>query len=230
MEGRHMRKPSTYNWAPQRNPFQSCWKLWTQALQPSFDIQQSNFLLRHLCLGAWLSQTTCTGWKYSPSHDSMHELVDSKWICCSTMVEQRGRGAFQRYYRRHNDLAETPPQDAINAICKGNTSRVTATGWAPFQAQNQRSSLVTLKDKCRNGPPSQVWATSLGDITVDGLCVADSIRNRDTLAVSYGSYDNDYSAAACVIEGALSHHPCILCQPTTPGPTQIHDAYQGKLT
>ena len=78
--------------------------------------------------------------------------------------------------------------------------------------------------------PSRVWATSLVDITDDGLYVADSIRNRDALAASDGSYDNDCSAAACVIEGALSHYPRILCQTTTPGPTQIHDAYQGKLT
>eukprot|EP00957_Ditylum_brightwellii_P150606 11467332-Ditylum_brightwellii.AAC.1 len=39
LEGRHMRRPSTYNWDPQNNPSQSCWKLLTQALQSSFDIQ-----------------------------------------------------------------------------------------------------------------------------------------------------------------------------------------------
>eukprot|EP00957_Ditylum_brightwellii_P198126 15095461-Ditylum_brightwellii.AAC.1 len=158
-------------------------------------------------------------------HDCHSELADSNWICHSTIVEQRGRSAFQRYYRCQDDLVKIPPQDAINTSCEENSSQVTATGWTPFHVLTQRPSLSTLKDKCRNRSPPWVWTTSTVDITDGRKYAADSIRNRDALAVSDRPYDNDCSAAACVIEGALPNQPCILCQATTPGPIQIHDTY-----
>eukprot|EP00957_Ditylum_brightwellii_P119934 9152557-Ditylum_brightwellii.AAC.1 len=64
----------------------------------------------------------------------------------------------------------------------------------------------------------------------DGKYVAADIREGEAIAVSDGSFKNNRSTAACIIEGKIPGLNSVQSTATTPGNLDVHDAYRGGLT
>jgi hypothetical protein len=72
---------------------------------------------------------------------------------------------------------------------------------------------------------ADTWCFAYCDIPNDGQAIAAAIKSRSTIAVSDGSYKNQYGMAAVIIEGKTFLY-CISAKVITPGDAQDHSSYR----
>ena len=218
-----------YEWSYQARSPKRIWDKWETAIKLTFELQRGNYLPGNNRLGSWLSSAASTGFKYSPSEDTMYEERDSEWFQLSPVIRHRGRGSNQRYCRISNQVTN-PPQDAGHAVCAvKNENHIASTGWSTIirEPSPEVSSLEEhLAKKCSESK----WATSTFFCNDDGRYIATAIHNGEAIAVSDGSYKDGKAAAACIIEGAENQKHRITATSTSPGEDNIQDAYRAELT
>jgi hypothetical protein len=74
---------------------------------------------------------------------------------------------------------------------------------------------------------ADTWCFAYCNIPNDRQAIAAAIKRRSTIAVSDGSYKNQYGTAAVIIEGDTSLHR-IIAKVITPGGAQDHSSYRSE--
>jgi hypothetical protein len=94
--------------------------------------------------------------------------------------------------------------------------------------QSVQNSPHTFSESLTLVPATERWCTEWLDVSDEGVIVADAIRNHAAIAVSDGSYKEEYGTAAWVIEGdsAIGR---ILGRVIVPGGAHDHSSYRSEL-
>eukprot|EP00957_Ditylum_brightwellii_P132880 10133269-Ditylum_brightwellii.AAC.2 len=80
------------------------------------------------------------------------------------------------------------------------------------------------------GPADRRWATRNAVSIDNDKYVAEAIGKGEAIAVSDGSFKNNRSTVACIIEGKIPGLNSVSTTATTPGNLSVHDPYRGELT
>eukprot|EP00957_Ditylum_brightwellii_P181177 13800561-Ditylum_brightwellii.AAC.1 len=169
-----------------------------------------------------------TGWKYSPMENRLYETSSEGWLPRSPTIERRGCTAFKHFNSRTS--LSSLPNDSVNTVCLQNRSKVTMTGWAESLKPLPSQQDLSFEERMLYGPADRRWVTRNAVSIDNGKYVVEAIGKGEAIAVSDGSFKNNHSAAACIIEDKIPGLNSVSATAITPGNLSVHDPYRGELT
>jgi hypothetical protein len=86
----------------------------------------------------------------------------------------------------------------------------------------------TLREALESGYPDECWATAVSQSSDNGEYITDAIRSSIAIAVSDGSFKDNFGMVAWVVEGATSAHR-ICGANVSPGHPNDQGAYRSEL-
>ena len=111
-------------------------------------------------------------------------------------------------------------------------SHLIATGTAQHEEPNQREerTITSLSEYLQSLPVDRKWSLEAMTIPEDEATnLAEAIKNGTAIAVSDGSFSNEFGTASWVIEGANSHGR-ITGNNISPGDRLDQNAYRSELS
>jgi hypothetical protein len=177
-------------------------------------------------LGKWLRSDDKWPWYYSKDYDCLYH------------ISEHGCLEFSRIPHRSHRLIFTKkgiPTDSISKLyratvfSKGNQWICSGFDDILMNQTNQPSTNQSFFDHLMNLPPHDRWFMEHLDMIDQGVTIAQAQRNREAIAVSDGSFKNEYGTATWVIEGDSSYGR--LCgKVIAPGGSRDHSPYRSELT
>ena len=218
-----------YQWMKQGPLTTSDWNLWQQALSKCFCTRGLN--LKHP-LGKWTSHTLgAHQWYYDPTSERLLEQHGDSVRFFSRQSGRPSRKAKLKYHSAtHLTTSEIPPSACPAKVFKQG-SLLALSGWAPaikpptHQATSSFSEYVK-----KNVHPDAAWAVTrfIASNADDGKAVAESIKNGCCVAISDGSFKDEFGTASWIVQGE-DEFGSLEGSLVTPGNPEDQSAYRSEL-
>jgi hypothetical protein len=174
-------------------------------------------------LGKWLKWDDDWEWYFSPSQECLFRYRSDGWKYFSQVHKRDKLPTFLNTGKETNK-----PEDLQRATIYVNKNRLVCTGWAPIKyTQNPKAD--TFLQHLSRLDPEEHWCFDYLDMTDDRYIMAEAIKQGNAIAVSDGSFQDQYGPAAWVLEGDSSSGR-ISGAVTAPGNAKDQSAYRSELT
>jgi hypothetical protein len=209
----------TLSWPRQQRPSSKDWRIWQGFLKKSFLFRG---LRLHSPLGAWLRAGEGWEWFYSPSHECLFKFDSKDWTAFSQIHRRDKLPTFTSV-----GVVSHPPKDLCRASIYFNKKRIVCTGFSPIRhiSQAQPTSLFQHLQLAEKG---EKWCFSHFDMQDEGSILAQAIQEGEAIAISDGSFHDQYGTAAWVLEGCVSTGRAIGAV-VVPGTAKDQSAYRSEL-
>ena len=219
-------RPHYYRWPQQQRPTDDDWQWWEAAM--SMLVSTDNELVEPL--GPWTDSDTTWTWFVSPSEERLYQREEGKWIYYSKIRSLRRRSLPT--FERQGESTEFP-MDAVRA-----TVAQYGDQHARLLAMATRSTLYlatvdsnpSLRQAIEGLSADQKWSMQEVEWSADGgQALVDAIANGCAIAVSDGSFKDEYGTAGWTIRGDTDD-VFITGSNITPGDGQYQSAYRSELS
>jgi hypothetical protein len=208
------------SWPKQAPPLRHDWTIWRKFIKSCF---LSRGMKLQQPLGAWIQHDVKWPWYYSTDTDCLYHNSEggckefSRVPHCSNRMIFMNLGASTEVVPKLYRATVYPKGQRW--ICSGFDGILTIT----------TPSRHTFTEFLVGLPPTERWCMDHLLMDDNGFTIVQALQNREAIAVSDGSFKNEYGTAAWVIEGADSHGR-ILGQVIAPGGPSDHSPYRSELT
>jgi hypothetical protein len=198
MEGQwDVHRPHYYGWPTQPRPSEKVWKWWRHAVVKCFTtfggtLQQP--------LGVWTDTDETWEWFHCSDKDRLYQRTDDGWRFWIKQSSQR-RKAHPIFFTQ--GLCEALPTRAVraNVSLEGYHCRLLSSSLAQTVAP-EIPAAESIDDAVRQLDPSQRWSVQDVRMSPDqGATLAQAIIDGDAIAVSDGSFKDEYSTAEWTLRG-----------------------------
>jgi hypothetical protein len=207
------------SWPRQQKSSSQDWSIWQTYLKKAF---LSRGLRLQAPLGNWLHCDDRWEWYFSPSHGCLYKLELGQWMLFSSILKRDRLPAFSA-----SGTPSPPPSDLHRATIYFRRSQIICTGFAPI-SNNQSPQVTTFSRYLQLSEPGESWCFSHLDLSDDGHTLATAIKEGDAIAISNGSFRDQYGTAAWVLEGSNSNGR-IVGAVIAPGTAKDQSAYRSEL-
>jgi hypothetical protein len=210
LEGKSEANPITYHeWPNQGDPGRHAWTQWRQMLASWFCAGHLEHGLLNT-LGAWLEKAPKEWqWWYVLQEERVYRILDGNWQFYS--VWRTGQRTRQRrfIYGGTIENEEVPRRRRRATVREYGENMVQLTGYSENETirdEEEQSVPLTLAQRIQACPDNIRWAVERFAVEDGGRTIAEAIRQRKAVAVSDGSYKDEFGTAAYVLEGANSEN------------------------
>ena len=192
------------HWIRTRNPSQSQWDRWRQALRDTFLSAHSTNRRLNKTLGIWTEEKDASWiwWKHHTT-DTLYQQQDNEW-------HQWSRAPIHRYNKymnpipvQANDVPQVLHRASVHVPHRRRYITVLSTGMSTYTNDDVPAS-PSIQQSIQNLPMGLQWTIDRIKTTDNGNTIATAIRNNNAVAVSDGSLKHNKGTAAFVIEGSTS--------------------------
>lgn len=214
----------SYDWPMQSKPPESDWILWRAALQESVLTPQGHLIFT---LGLWLHPTPPEWqWFYAPDEERLYRREGEQVWYYPKLVARASRSAVLRFTSKFT--GKVIPSTAERATVTQARSTIYLQGYAATVPEVHQSPTKSLHQVLADLPSSAQWAVQQVRCSDNGAKIVEAIRNGTCIAVSDGSFKDEYGTAAWVLEGRTSEGR-IEGVGIIPGEPKIQGAYRSEL-
>jgi hypothetical protein len=218
-EERLQRNPHT--WPNQGRPEQDAWDLWAEALAKSLGASADGDCTVEQSVSLWNQVPIWLYWFYDRYHDRLYERTEhDEWYYWMRSVH------VNRYHQRQQceapDLLTLEPATVQNM-----RSYRRITGSARIDLQPEDETHDEWLDELQN-PAEFSWLTSLVTTNDDGEWIAQAIRDGVAVAISDGSFKDEFGTASWTLQGEDDYN-AIKGRCSVPGPAEWQGAYRSEL-
>jgi hypothetical protein len=203
------------SWPHQQRPGWKDWSIWQRFLKKAVLYRG---LRLQAPLGNWLRVEDDWEWYFSPSLECLFRSHQGQWWSFSKLYR---RDRLPTFLASGNPT--TPPKDLERATIYTTKNRIMCSGHSPILKEsicNFNSFLEYLLAL----EPSERWCFDYLTLSDDGSTMVRAIRQGDAIAISDGSFQDQFGTAAWVIEGARPTGR-IVGDVTVPGTAKDQSAY-----
>jgi hypothetical protein len=161
-------------------------------------------------------------WYFSPTTEQLLKLEKGTWHSFPHVIKRNKLPAFA-----NRGTPTDPPSDICRATVYMNREHIICTGYDTIVQDVSRPNR-SLIDCLLTTAPGEHWCVSNALIQGDGNDTAQAILQGEAIAVSNGSFKDQYGTAAWVIEGN-DHRGRISGAVIVPGNAEDQSSYRSEL-
>jgi hypothetical protein len=232
LEGNATANPITYHtWPNQGDPGRSIWAQWRNAVAQCLcgGYVEHGLLQR---LHQWTTRPPeAWQWWYVLQEERIYRYLEARWHFYSVQrVGQRTRS--RRFiYGGLVDEADVSERRRRATVRWTGDGILQLTGYSDLETDYDESnplSTGTLESCISNGDEGWRWAVERFAVADGGRTLAEAIHQGRAIAVSDGSYKDDFGTAAYVLEGETASNR-IVCALATPGIPEDQSSFCSEL-
>jgi hypothetical protein len=198
------------SWPQQQKPSANDWRIWQLFLKKTFILRGLRLLIT---LGKWLQWDNDWEWYFSPSQECLFQYSSAGWTSFSQVHKRDKLPTFLT-----NGTSTSKPADLKRAMIYMNKNRIVCTGYTPILSP-PISTANTFLHYLGRSDPGEKWCLDYIDMKDNGHILAEAIQQGTAIAVSDGSFQDQYGIAAWVYWTAFRgghyarHLPRPICIP-----------------
>ncbi len=207
------------SWPHQGCPTRADWSAWRENVK-KYILGRGRQL--RVTLGSWLAFDPHWPWYFAPSDGRLYKLSDQGWHSYNPINNRAINSIFSG--EGHRTL-QVPVLSRATVYQRG--SNWVCSGFGDVEINTVKTH-GSLAEQILTLPEEEKWCFDSVLMTDDGQTIVTAIREGTAIAVSDGSYKDQYGMAALVIEGSYQQGR-ILGKVIAPGGPEAHSPYRSEL-
>jgi len=190
-------RPHYYLWPVQPRPPTDELHTWIRALTECFATDTKK--LRQP-LGAWIDSDDTWSWFYDDDQQRLFQRIGHDWQVWIPSHRRQQRSSTQRFLL--TDHSEPPPPSAQRTTIFYSGPFVRISGTSPTQVTSPIAPATSLAEQLERLPEDKQWSMQQVTNDDDGRTLASAIMRGKAVAVSDGSFKEEFGTSAWIIQGA----------------------------